>query len=237
MATAKKNLPQAGKFNKRRAAKRQGRTLNFRIDGFDEMEGPVMVSACTIPIEGQRGQILKNDEWVYGESFSMSLNTQQDFPISIRAHREPAVVGDKVVPKETGVLQLHRDPDTWTESNYIRGSEACNKRGFCIHERSTDYRCPRPISMPSGRITDADETWVLREDGPPVKESELEALRAKEADQDLEITAKADAKRGFWKDKPIMTPKTITNPHPLPAPNVMGGTGPATGAVGPRTGA
>jgi len=62
----------------------------------------------------------------------------------------------------------------------------CMNRGYCIHEERGEmvngvpYVCPRAVDLPSGEVRDGKSLWILRFDGPPCREEELEETRKKE---------------------------------------------------------
>ena len=155
------------------------RTLNFRIDKFDEV-GPVLIIARTKPPTKKRTEEVYYN-WITANTFSFTLRAGQALPITIRGKRYPAEVGDGVVTKETKLKQFHSTKSTWTQENLWRGSKECHDNGFCVHEDDPYGPCLPSIELASGVVRDAEEIWVLRTDGPPVRESMLEETREKEA--------------------------------------------------------
>ena len=221
------NVPQIKDIAARKNDAR-GKTLQLRLDAFDAMEGPVKISAWTMPVgEGDFGALVF-EGWVHSDTFSISLSGKHEFPISVGGKRYPQNIGSSPKNKETGKPLDELDPFTWDQEAFIRGSVVCAKRGFCIHEERTNgkYRCPKAVILTGGRVTHAREPWVLREDGPIVPESQLAAARVAEKIKDAEITARSSAERAKREHLPP-TAYRHAEPAPLNVPMVMGGSGPA----------
>ena len=156
------------------------RTLNFRIDKFDEV-GPVLIIARTKPaVKGRRTEEVYYN-WVTADRFSFTLKAGQSLPLTIRGKRYPAEIGDGVITKETKKKQFHADKSTWTQENLWRGSKECHDQGFCVHDDDPYGPCLPSIDLASGVVRNAEEVWVIREDGPPCRESLLEETRHNEA--------------------------------------------------------
>lgn len=227
-------LPQTAAIKERLAARFRGKTVKFRIDKFEELEGPIFVSAWTLAPAGQWGEKVY-EEWVHGPEFTISLNAKQQFPISIGGQRTPMSIGDRIPAKETGEILYHAKPETWTAEAYWRGSEICSVRGFCEHE-DRGYRCPRAVFLTAGVVKHGRGTWILREDGPPALESDLDELRGEEekakAQKDREIAAKMKRAASHTPPQPV-----TRTPEPLGVDLIYGSSGPVEDAVGGRTGA
>ncbi len=157
------------------------RTMNFRIDKFADEVGPVLIIARTKPaVKGRRTEEIFYN-WVTSDTFSFTLRAGQTLPITVRGKRYPAEIGDGVVTKETKKAQYHADKRTWTQENLWRGSKECADQGFCTHENDPYGPCLPSVELTSGVIRDSEEVWVLRTDGPPVRESLLGETREREA--------------------------------------------------------
>lgn len=219
-------LPQHKELTSRKNSTR-GKTLQLRIDGWDELEGPVQVSVWSLPITPGDHGLLVFDGWVHSEEFSVSLSGKHEFPVSVGGKRMPQDIGDSPKSKETGKPVSALDPSTWPEETFIRGAMACTKRGYCVHEERTDgkYRCPKPVVLPGGLVTHAKETWVIRADGRPAPESKLAEARKAEKLKDAEITERVNAERRKREQLPP-TAFRHADPGSLNIPFVMGGSGP-----------
>lgn len=175
------------------------RTCKVRIDKFDNLEGDVFASVVTKPIQDGESAKEVMKEWITQDTFSFTLRANQNFPVTIRLHRKPQRIGRRE-SKETGRMVEPLEPSTWPLETQRRGSEMCLRIGECVHEQNgamvngVPYKCPRSLDLPNGLIKHAKEVWVVREDGPPVVESDLDAAREREIDENKRIDDIAKAK-------------------------------------------
>ena len=207
------------------------RTLRFKIDGVNEPNpvtglttgGAVRVRSITSPMDGgTRGEQVFED-WVEGDTIVFTLKVNQEFPISIRGKRYPQDIG-RVISRETKKMVEPLDYKTWDSESLKRGSRQCARLGYCVHFKRSggEYKCPRVLEMPAGKVIDAESVWVLREDGPPCREEELEETRVKEADFRGETDRKLKAlRKAREKFAPSILPTPIA-PPPLADPASLG---------------
>jgi hypothetical protein len=192
------------------------RTVKCRIDGFEDLDGAISIRACVKPIVKGRAAAEIFFDWVETDEFAFTLRANQSFPITIRGHRYPQDIGEGVITKETGKMLDPMEPSTWPLDAQLRGMKTCMESGYCIHEErgatinGVPYVCPRAVDLPNGLIRNANEVWVLREDGPPVPESMLVETRVKEEEkrklQGIELEAKRKARMGIQQVQIVEVP-------------------------------
>ena len=167
------------------------RTVRFRIEDFETLVGPVHIIARTKPpIKGARCEPVY-DDWVTSPEFSLTLSAGQRFPITVRGKRYPMDIGETVA-KETKARVDIIDKKTWPQEALWRGSRQCLDQGYCIHEDDPFGPCLPCVELPAGVVMNGDEICVLRVDGPPVAESQLESTRREETKRREVVAVEAD---------------------------------------------
>jgi hypothetical protein len=193
------------------------KVVRIGIADFDDV-GPVRMRIVNIPLSGDPVEEVY-DGWMDSDRMTISLPAGVDFPLKARGWRYPQSIA-RIVSKETRKIIEPAEPKTWTSEQKKCGAEHKSSLDpktrkyvpVCSHEP----KCPRAIDLTDGMLDDENSVWMLREDGVPCREEDLEATRASEeatraAPKPQPVAAAPQAARVVRKQR------TVPPRPPLPA--------------------